>query len=136
VARAWSGVAAAVEDALRHAAVVAAYGGDAREATRCGAALDAHVGAVKQLAGLEAVIGAGTFYTSSAALVGVVWVGWGSLSIAHRPPCPPTHFGSASELQVNDILSRGGHAVSMARRVVHHTLDPLLRYSVRVNYVL
>ena len=45
-ARAWSGVAAAAEDALRHAAVVAAYGGAAREAKRCGAALDAHVAAV------------------------------------------------------------------------------------------
>jgi ATP-binding cassette subfamily B protein len=75
VTRAWAGVAAAAEEALRHAAVVAAFGGEAREAERCGAALRAHVGAVRNQAQLEGVIGAGVFYAQSVSLVGVVWFG-------------------------------------------------------------
>ena len=75
VTRAWAEVAAAVEESLRHAAVVAAFGCEVREAKRCGAALRTHVGAVRNQARLEAVIGAGVFYAQSVSLVGVVWFG-------------------------------------------------------------
>ena len=75
VVRAWTDVAATAEDSLRNAAVVAAFGGASREAERCGAALDAHLSAVRSQARLEAATGAFTFYSQSVALVGVVWFG-------------------------------------------------------------
>lgn len=75
VTRAWAEVAASVEGALRHATVVAAFGGEGREADRCKTALREYMRAVQSQARLEGFIGAATFYAQSVALVGVVWFG-------------------------------------------------------------
>lgn len=71
----WARVARATEDALRHAAVVAAYGGEARETAKVSLAMDRHSAEARRRARLEALVGGSAFYAQSLSLVGVVWFG-------------------------------------------------------------